>query len=130
MKKITAILLFVCIECQAYAWKPLFAGHRGSYRGVENKEDAMMNGINYYGYTGLEIDVKTTSDGEYVCWHDDDLNRVGHNVQIPYTKFEDLRDLTLTQTRNGITYTARFARRIMYSLSLNLNGPWVSIITT
>ena len=107
MKKITAFLLFACIVGQAYAWKPLFAGHRGSYRGVENTEEAMMNGINYYGYTGLEIDVKTTSDGEYVCWHDDDLSRVGHNVQIPYTKFADLKDLTLTQTRGGTTYTAK-----------------------
>ena len=107
MKKITAFLLFACIVGQAYAWKPLFAGHRGSYRGVENTEEAMMNGINYYGYTGLEIDVKTTSDGEYVCWHDDDLSRVGHSVQIPYTKFADLKDLTLTQTRGGTTYTAK-----------------------
>ena len=107
MKKITAFLLFACIVGQAYAWKPLFAGHRGSYRGVENTEEAMMNGINHYGYTGLEIDVKTTSDGEYVCWHDDDLSRVGHNVTIPYTKFADLKDLTLTQTRGGVTYTAK-----------------------
>lgn len=107
MKKITAFLLFACIVGQAYAWKPQFAGHRGSYRGVENTEEAMMNGINHYGYTGLEIDVKTTSDGEYVCWHDDDLSRVGHNVQIPYTKFEDIKDLTLTQTRSGVTYTAK-----------------------
>ena len=100
-------MCFVCTICQVYAWKPQFAGHRGSYRGVENTEEAMMNGINHYGYTGLEIDVKTTSDGEYVCWHDDDLSRVGHNVQIPYTKFEDLKDLTLTQTRSGVTYTAK-----------------------
>lgn len=107
MKKITAFLLLACIVGQAYAWKPQFAGHRGSYRGVENTEEAMMNGINHYGYTGLEIDVKTTSDGEYVCWHDDDLSRVGHNVQIPYTKFEDIKDLTLTQTRSGVTYTAK-----------------------
>ena len=59
------LLLLCCITCtfvQVYAWKPLFAGHRGSYRGVENTEEAMMNGINHYGYTGLEIDVKTTKD--------------------------------------------------------------------
>ena len=107
MKKIITLLCILCTFAQAYAWKPLFAGHRGSYLGVENTEEAMMNGINYYGYTGLEIDVKTTSDGEYVCWHDDDLSRVGHNVQIPYTKFADLKDLTLTQTRGGVTYTAK-----------------------
>lgn len=107
MKKITAILLFACIVGQAYAWKPKFAGHRGSYRGVENTEGAMMNGINHYGYTGLEIDVKTTSDGVCVCWHDDDLSRVGHNVTIASTKWEDLKDLTLTQTRGGVTYTGK-----------------------
>ena len=107
MKKLLLLLCFVCTLSHAYAWKPLFAGHRGSYRGVENTEEAMMNGINHYGYTGLEIDVKTTSDGEYVCWHDDDLSRVGHNVQIPYTKFEDIKDLTLTQTRGGVKYTAK-----------------------
>ena len=107
MKKITAFLLFACIVGQAYAWKPKFAGHRGSYRGVENTEEAMMNGINHYGYTGLEIDVKTTSDGVCVCWHDDDLSRVGHNVTIASTKWEDLKDLTLTQTRSGVTYTAK-----------------------
>ena len=107
MKRIFTLLCIVCMFAQAHAWKPQFAGHRGSYRGVENTEEAMMNGINYYGYTGLEIDVKTTSDGEYVCWHDDDLSRVGHNVSIPYSKFADLKDLTLTQTRGGVQYTAK-----------------------
>ena len=104
------LLLLCCITCtfvQAYAWKPLFAGHRGSYRGVENTEEAMMNGINHYGYTGLEIDVKTTKDGEYICWHDDDLSRVGHEVSIPNSNFADIKDLTLTQTRSGVTYTAK-----------------------
>ena len=107
MKKLTAILLFACIIMQAYAWKPKFAGHRGSYRGVEQTEEAFMNGINYYGYTGLEIDVKTTSDGVCVCWHDDDLSRVGHSVTIASTKWDDLKDLTLTQTRGGVTYTGK-----------------------
>ena len=100
-------MCFVCTICQVYAWKPQFAGHRGSYRGVENTEEAMLNGINHYGYTGLEIDVKTTSDGEYVCWHDDDLSRVGHEVSIPSSNFADIKDLTLTQTRSGVTYTAK-----------------------
>ena len=107
MKRIFTLLCIVCMFAQAYAWKPQFAGHRGSYRGVENTEEAMMNGINYYGYTGLEIDVKTTSDGEYVCWHDDDLSRVGHNVSIPYSNFANLKDLELTQTRGGVTYKAK-----------------------
>ena len=107
MRNTILLLCLVCTITQAYAWKPQFAGHRGSYRGVENTEEAMMNGINHYGYTGLEIDVKTTNDGEYVCWHDDDLSRVGHDVSIPNTKFADLKDLTLTQTRGGVQYTAK-----------------------
>ena len=107
MKRIYSVLCILCIFTQAHAWKPQFAGHRGSYRGVENTEEAMMNGINHYGYTGLEIDVKTTSDGVCVCWHDDDLSRVGHNVTIASTKWEDLKDLTLTQTRGGVTYTGK-----------------------
>ena len=107
MKRIFTLLCIACIITQAHAWKPLFAGHRGSYRGVEQTEEAFMNGINHYGYTGLEIDVKTTSDGEYVCWHDDDLSRVGHSASIPNSKFEDLKDLTLTQTRGGVQYTGK-----------------------
>ena len=107
MKKFFTLLCISCMFIQAFAWKPKFVGHRGSYRGVENTEEAMMNGINHYGYTGLEIDVKTTSDGEYVCWHDDDLKRVGHDVSIPYSNFANIKDLTLTQTRGGVEYTAK-----------------------
>lgn len=107
MKKTLLLLCTLCTLTQAYAWKPQFAGHRGSYRGVENTEEAFMNGINHYGYTGLEIDVKTTSDGVCVCWHDDDLSRVGHNITIANTKWDDLKDLTLTQTRSGVTYTGK-----------------------
>ena len=107
MKHIFTTVLMLCIMSQAHAWKPQFAGHRGSYRGVENTEEAMMNGIKHYGYTGLEIDVKTTSDGVCVCWHDDDLSRVGHSVTIASTKWDDLKDLTLTQTRGGVSYTGK-----------------------
>lgn len=108
MKRIITLLCILCTLTQAYAWKPLFAGHRGSYRGVENTEEAFLNGLNHYGYTGLECDVKTTSDGVCVCWHDDDLSRVGHeDVSIPNSKWEDIKDLTLTQTRSGVTYTGK-----------------------
>ena len=114
MKKITTILLFACIVSQAYAWKPKFAGHRGSYRGVENTEEAFLNGLNFYGYTGLECDIKVTSDKQCVCWHDDDLSRVGHSVSIPSTTLADLQALTLTQTRSGNTYTAKICTADRY----------------
>lgn len=106
MKKAILLLCLFCTIVQAYAWKPVFAGHRGSLRGVENTIEAFINGIEHYGYTGLEIDVKTTKDGEYVCWHDDDLNRVGHNVSIANSNFADIKYLPLTQTRDGVQYTA------------------------
>lgn len=106
MKRSILFLCLICTICQAYAWKPLFAGHRGSLRGVENTIEAFMNGIEHYGYDGLEIDVKTTQDGEYVCWHDDDLSRVGHNVSIANSNFADIKYLPLTQTRDGVQYTA------------------------
>ena len=114
MKKITTILLFACIVGQAHAWKPKFAGHRGSYRGVENTEEAFLNGLNFYGYTGLECDIKVTSDKQCVCWHDDDLSRVGHSVSIPSTTLADLQALTLTQTRSGNTYTAKICTADRY----------------
>lgn len=107
MKKILLLLCMVCTFTQAFAWKPIFAGHRGSYRGVENTEEAFMNAINFYKYTGIEIDVKTTKDGVPVCWHDDDLSRVGHSgVTIADKTWDELKDLTLTQTRSDVTYTA------------------------
>lgn len=106
MRNTILLLCLICTITQAYAWKPIFAGHRGSYRGVENTEEAFMNAINFYQYTGIEIDVKTTKDGVPVCWHDDDLSRVGHDVTIAGNTWDQLKDLTLTQTRSGNTYTA------------------------
>ena len=114
MKRIFLLLCLVCTISQAYAWKPLFAGHRGSYRGVENTEEAFLNGLNHYGYTGLECDIKVTSDKQCVCWHDDDLSRVGHSVSIPSTTLADLQALTLTQTRSGNTYTAKICTADRY----------------
>ena len=114
MKKTFLLLCLLCTISQAYAWKPLFAGHRGSYRGVENTEEAFLNGLNHYGYTGLECDIKVTSDKQCVCWHDDDLSRVGHSVSIPSTTLADLQALTLTQTRSGNTYTAKICTADRY----------------
>ena len=32
---------------------------------------------------------------------------MGHEVSIPNSNFADIKDLTLTQTRSGVTYTAK-----------------------
>ena len=128
MKKITAILLFACLVGQAYAWKPKFAGHRGSYRGVENTEEAFLNGLNYYGYTGLECDIKVTSDKQCVCWHDDDLKRVGHEgVTIASSTLATLQALTLTQTRSGTTYTAKICTADRYLEICKVNNAFAII---
>ena len=33
-KLFTILVVTLFIQMQCFAWKPLFAGHRGSYRGV------------------------------------------------------------------------------------------------
>ena len=114
MKRIFTLLCIACLFVQAYAWRPQFAGHRGSYRGVENTEEAFLNGLNYYGYSGLECDIKVTSDKQCVCWHDDDLSRVGHSVTIANTNLAALQELTLTQTRSGNTYTGKICTADRY----------------
>lgn len=87
--------------------QPTMIGHRGSLLGVENTEEAFINGAKHFGYQGLECDVKTTLDGQCVCWHDNNLQRGGHeNAIIAETTLDSLQSLTLTQTRKDVTYTA------------------------
>jgi len=85
--------------------QPIMVGHRGSYWGVENTEEAFIKGAQE-GYKGLECDVRVTADGEYIISHDVDLSRLGHSsVSVETSTLEDLKKLTLTQTRGGVTYT-------------------------
>lgn len=109
------ILLFLLLAylplSNAFAWKALLVGHRGSDRGVENTIEAFRNGISYYGCDGLECDVQVTKDNEYVLCHDSKLNNYGQNVVIGDYTLAELKALTLTQTRSvageasKITYT-------------------------
>ena len=103
MKKIifALCLLGTIIGCTK---QPTMIGHRGSLLGVENTEEAFINGASHYGYQGLECDVKTTKDGQCVCWHDNDLKRGGwDSVYIAETTLDSLLTLTLTQTRKDVT---------------------------
>ena len=106
MKKIIlAICLIGALTCCTQ--RPTMIGHRGSLLGVENTEEAFINGAKHFGYQGLECDVKTTLDGQCVCWHDNDLKRGGHDsVFIAETTLDSLLSLTFTQTRKDVTYTA------------------------
>ena len=85
-------------------------GHRGSRSGVENTEAAFINGVTYYGFQGLETDVKITKDGHYVCWHDDVITTsfgLNANCTIATTTLANLQAKTLTQTRNSVQYTGK-----------------------
>lgn len=107
MKRTIFTLCIVCTLFSSCCERPIYIGHRGSLLGVENTEEAFIHGATHYGYQGLECDVKTTKDGQCVCWHDNDLSRGGvDSVFIAETTLDSLQTITLTQTRKEVTYTA------------------------
>ncbi len=98
-------MIVLAVAAEAWAWKPLFVGHRGCNIGVENTAEAFRNGVDAYGYDGLECDVRVTKDGFYVISHDETTNRLGGNLTVANATLAELRAETYTQTRNGVTYT-------------------------
>ena len=105
MKKLLLATLALACALSAGAWKPIFIGHRGSYMGVMNTVEAYNNGVNHYGYQGLECDVRVTADGYYVISHDETTNAVGGNLTVANATLAELQAETYTQTRGGVTYT-------------------------
>lgn len=99
-----SIFCLACVLC-SWAWKPIFIGHRGSYMGVMNTAEAYTNGVDHYGYQGLECDVRVTADGYYVISHDETTNAVGGNLTVASSTLAQLQAETYTQTRGGVTYT-------------------------
>ncbi len=83
---------------------PILVGHRGSGYGVESTEEAFRNGA-ALGYKYLETDIKVTKDVQFVLCHDDALTNFGSNLTIAGSTMEELRAVTLTQTRSGKKYT-------------------------
>ncbi len=105
MKKLLLTTISALCMLNAWAWKPIFIGHRGSYMGVMNTVEAYNNGVDHYGYQGLECDVRVTADGYYVISHDETTNSVGGNLTVANATLAELQAETYTQTRGGITYT-------------------------
>ena len=105
MKRLLFAIVAVACVFSAWAWKPIFIGHRGSYMGVMNTVEAYTNGVEHYGYQGLECDVRVTSDGYYVISHDETTNAVGGNLTVANATLAELQAETYTQTRGGVTYT-------------------------
>lgn len=101
----TKFLIFLLLSSLSYSWKPLFAGHRGSYKGVANTVESYTNGIEEYGYTGLECDVRVTKDKQYVISHDESIKGDKGEMVITEQTLETLKTNKLTQTRGGVTYT-------------------------
>lgn len=105
MRKLTVFFACAAIALQASAWKPIFVGHRGCNKGVENTVEAYRNGVDFYQYTGLECDVRVTSDGQYVISHDETTNRVGGNLTVASATLAQLKAETYSQTRSSVNYT-------------------------
>lgn len=105
MRRFFPLLIILTLAADAWAWKPLFVGHRGCNIGVENTAEAFRNGVNVYGYDGLECDVRVTKDGFYVISHDETTNRLGGNLTVADATLAELRAEQYTQTRGGVTYT-------------------------
>ena len=101
------MLLMLAFASEALAWKPIMIGHRGCRQGVENTEQAFINAVKNYGFQALECDVKVTSDKKYVCWHDDVITKCSPNCTIYTNTLATIQSKTLTQTRNGTTYTGK-----------------------
>ena len=77
-----------------------FIGHAGCYYGLMNSEEAFIN-AGKRGYQLVECDLKQTSDGVFVLSHDDDFN----GTAIASTTYANLKKITKTSTRGGVSYT-------------------------
>lgn len=104
MKRFLTCLCCTAAILSAWAYKPIMVGHRGSGYGVESTEEAFRRGA-ALGYAFVESDIKVTADTRFVLSHDDDTKRLGGNLTIATSTLEQLQTETLTQTRNGVTYT-------------------------
>ena len=104
-RRLFTLLMVLALAVDVWAWKPLFVGHRGCNIGVENTAEAYRNGVDIYGYDGLECDVRVTKDGFYVISHDETTNRLGGNLTVADATLAELQAEQYTQTRSGVTYT-------------------------
>ena len=74
--------------------------HRG-LSGIERENTcrAFIAAGNREKYFGIETDIHMTSDGKYVCCHDDNTGRVSdHCLVIRDCTFDELRSICLRDT--------------------------------
>lgn len=114
MKRFLFSLIGLACILSAGAWKPIFIGHRGCYIGVMNTVETFINGVDYYGYQGLECDVRVTADGYYVISHDETTNAVGGNLTVANATLAELQAESYSQTRGGVDYTGHICTVARY----------------
>ncbi len=80
-----------------------FIAHRGlSSMETENTAAAFVAAGNR-GFFAIETDVRLTSDGVFVCFHDDDTKRLSHeNLEIEKTDYKTLSQIRLLDTGGKI----------------------------
>ncbi len=107
MKKLFSLYIALTMTFTAFADRPYFVGHRGSYWAVENTKEAFELGCTRGDFDYLECDVKVTKDKKFVISHDDDVSRFNSSskVTISGTNLADLQKIKLSQTRGGKSYT-------------------------
>ena len=101
-------LAFVVVSAQ-----PWLVGHRGSFWGVENTEEAFVNGARK-GYHLLECDVKVTADGVAVVAHDNTTNRWGGALKVGESTLAELQAESYVQTRGDVQYRGRICTLAEY----------------
>lgn len=91
-----------------------YIAHRGCKinGGVENTEEAFLGGIKA-GASGLECDVRVTSDLVYVIHHDPNFEKLTKesanptSMDVNKSTYEELKKVELIQSYNGHTYKGR-----------------------
>ena len=91
MKRLFLMVAAAAFSAVAWAWKPVFVGHRGCGNGVENTVEAYRYGVTHYGYAGLECDVKVSADGQYIISHDNTTTRLGGQLDVNQIRFRQIK---------------------------------------
>lgn len=114
--------------------KPTILAHRGATAyAPENSIEAIQKTVDL-GLEGLEIDIRQTSDGGLVSFHDDNLMRLtGYNKKVADCSVKELRRLTLkiddSNNKKPLTGACAFLPDILditrgkLLLNIELKGP-------
>ncbi len=81
----------------------LRSAHRGAPSFADGNTDAAVLAALQHHPDLIEIDVHSSSDGQIVLWHDDDVKTSGQRLKIAETKLEVLRELRFKDNAKIIT---------------------------